>query len=371
MKKIVCCLLLLAGFLVACHSLEEESPSPASRIADPASTGTPFGQFQQGIRPRRLQPGELVIAAETDDIPAIMAQDNFFTTTDTKEWLDDEYVIGLALEDQARAYPIRLLSNHELVNDSIGERQVLVSWCPLCFTAVVFDRMVEGRELTFGVSGMLFHDNLVMYDHQTNTLWSQLLGQSLRGAYRQKFLNVIPSILTTWGEWKELYPETLILSAELLGQYQDEVVDPYSSYYLSGAAGLGGSVTHSVELPAKILVIGVRVSGQQRAYPLPSLSDMTLVEDELGGVPLLLIFDATLQAVYLYRRDIDGRTFSFEIGDLPHTLRDKFTQSTWDWRSGLAISGELVDSQLTRYQGTLTFWFAWAGIFPETEVMLE
>jgi hypothetical protein len=116
---------------------------------------------------RRLQPGELLLAADTDAIPAIMAQESFFADAASTEWLEEEYVIGLALNGEARAYPIRLLSSHELVNDTVGGQPVLISWCPLCFSAVVFERMVEGRELTFGVSGMLYRDNLVMYDHQT------------------------------------------------------------------------------------------------------------------------------------------------------------------------------------------------------------
>ncbi len=180
MKNILICILVLAGLLAACRQQEIVINPVEMRTVEQSQT--PTDMLQRPSRPRRLEAGELVIAADTDDIPAIMAKDSFFTNANTNEWLDDEYVIGVALDQQARAYPIRLMSNHELVNDSIGDHRVLISWCPLCFTAIAFDRVVDGRELTFGVSGMLFHDNLVMYDYQTNTLWSQLLGQSLRGA---------------------------------------------------------------------------------------------------------------------------------------------------------------------------------------------
>ncbi|MCI0575771.1 MAG: DUF3179 domain-containing protein [Chloroflexi bacterium] len=317
---------------------------------------------------RRLQPGELVIAADRDAIPAIMAQERFFAAATSTEWLDGEYVIGLALNGEARAYPIRLLSSHELVNDTVGGEAVLISWCPLCFSAIVFERTVAGRELTFGVSGMLYHDNLVMVDHQTNTLWSQLLGQSLRGALRQQRLTVVPSILTTWGEWKQLYPETLVLSAERLGQYEGELTDPYAGYYTSGAAGLAGDVAHPADVPAKALVVGVQVGAHLRAYPLPVLREAGLVEDELGGVPLLLVYDAALQVVYVYRREVGEMGLSFAAPEQHHTLRDQQTGSTWDWRTGQATSGELAGTRLTPYPATLAFWFAWAGIFPETQV---
>jgi hypothetical protein len=362
---------VLVGIAAACRQPQGEPSLTATATAAPTaelSLATSPTVATQAAPLRRLQPGELVIAANTDDIPAIMSQDSFFASAESREWLDDEYVIGLALEDQARAYPIRLLSSHELVNDTVDGRAVLISWCPLCFSAIVFDRIVDGRELTFGVSGMLYRDNLVMYDHQTNTLWSQLLGQSLRGALRRQRLTVIPSILTTWAEWKQLHPETLVLSAELLGQYESEVIDPYAGYYTSGAAGLAGEVKHPADIPAKALVVGVQTEGKLRAYPMALMSEVGLIEDELGGVPLLLVFDTPQQVVYVYRRDVAGRTLSFVGTNQPHTLQDELTGSTWDWRTGQATGGEMAGSQLTSYRATLTFWFAWAGIFPETGV---
>ena len=362
--------LLLLGMLAACRTTAQPDPTP---VLSPTAGSTIQPETVTPTPPptppiRRLQPGELLIAADTDAIPAIMAEESFFADATSTEWLDEEYVIGLALNGESRAYPIRLLSSHELVNDTVGGQAVLITWCPLCFSAVVFERTIDGRELTFGVSGMLYRDNLVMYDHQTNTLWSQLLGQSLRGALQRQRLAVIPSILTTWAEWKTLYPETLVLSAELLGLYEDGLTDPYAGYYSSGAAGLGGEVAHPADVPAKTLVVGVQVGQELQAYPLPALGEAGLVEDELGDVPLLLVYDADLQVVYVYRRDVDGGVLSFTAAGQPHTLQDQQTGSTWDWRTGQATAGESAGATLTPYQATLTFWFAWAGIFPETQV---
>lgn len=372
MSKQVWWLLLLWAALVACRNPERNLLPLATLPAPTAQPVTPtvVAVATLPVSPiRRLQAGELVIAADTDDIPAIMAQESFFAAATTStEWLEDEYVIGLALNGEARAYPIRLLSSHELVNDTVGGEPVLISWCPLCFSAIVFERTINGQVLTFGVSGILYRDNLVMYDHQTNTLWSQLLGQSLRGALRQQRLTVIPSLITTWAEWKQLHPETWVLSAELLGQYEGELIDPYAGYYTSGSAGLAGDVDHPADVAAKSLVVGVQVGRQFRAYPLSTLSEEGLVEDELGGVPLVLVYDDELQAVYVYHRAIAGEGVSFAAANSPHTLQDSLTGSTWDWRTGQATAGPLTGTNLTPYPATLTFWFAWAGIFPETEV---
>jgi hypothetical protein len=363
------CLLLAAILLAACRQPESDRPSPSATATEPTGRlNTAAETPPPGAPIRRLQPSELVIAADTDAIPAIVAQDGYFSAADTTEWLAEEYVIGLALNGQARAYPIRLLSSHELVNDTVGGEPVLISWCPLCFSAVVFERTVDGRELTFGVSGMLYRDNLVMYDHQTNTLWSQLLGQSLRGAMRRQRLTVVPSLLTTWGEWKRLYPETQVLSAERLGQYDGEVIDPYTGYYTSGAAGLAGEVNHPAGVPAKALVVGLQAEGDWRAYRLADLQDVGLVEDELAGVSLLLVYDVPLQVVFVFRREVGDSVLSFAATDRPHTLLDQATGSSWDWRTGQAVAGNMAGTMLTPYQATLTYWFAWANMFPETEV---
>jgi hypothetical protein len=161
---------------------------------------------QEGIptstpRPYRLLPGELILAADDGDIPAIFADDTLFVNVEhgNLEWLADETVIGVTLNDESHAYPIRLLSLHEIVNDEISGHPIAVTWCPLCYSAIVFSRVVDEQILTFGVSGYLLKNNLVMFDVQSNTLWSQLYAQGLRGAYSRQRLELIPSTFTTWG----------------------------------------------------------------------------------------------------------------------------------------------------------------------------
>ena len=318
----------------------------------------------------RLQPGEMILAAEEDNIPAILADDTLFVDAGrgSSEWQSDDLVIGVAVEGDARAYPVRLLSSHEIVNDVVGGRPIVITWCPLCFSALVFDRVVDDRTLTFGVSGYLFRNNLVMYDHQTNTYWSQLLAQGIRGALNGEKLTLVPTVLTEWASWKVEHPETTVLSAQQLGKQADKVVDPYAGYYASGIAGLTGSLADD-RLPAKELVIGLVIGDEARAYPLPALKETVIVNDQLASVPLLLLYDADLQTVYVYHRKVGNQILIFEADDEAGSLRDVNTGSLWDVRSGVAVDGAYRGNRLHRLSAPLVYWFAWSGIYPQTEVL--
>ncbi len=377
-------LFFLITILAACNDQGqagniESTVVPTAVITSPTSEPTPEIEEQPTTvplpttRPRRLSAGELQLAADIDDIPAIFAEDDIFVDAEvgSQEWVDEELVIGVVINDDARAYPIRLLSNHEIVNDTIGGDPVVITWCPLCFTAIVFDRIIEEQELTFGVSGYLYFNNLVMYDHRTNTLWSQVAGEAIRGAHRGEQLEVRPSLMTSWGEWKTAYPDTQILSAVALGTNAEDVFDPYSGYYTTGSAGVTGWANPNELLPAKELVVGLIIGQEARAYPLALVREVGLIQDELGGIPLLLVYDPSLGSIVVYRRD----TIEPEIGPLNFSLtaaegqvQDAETGTHWDIRSGRALEGELIGSDLSRLSAPLVYWFAWSDIHTKTGV---
>ena len=143
-----------------------------------------------------------------DAIPAI---DNpvFVSADDAEDFMrDDEYVIGIATVSLAKAYPAQLLDTHEIVNDTIEGVPIAVTWCPLCFTGIVYRRDSFDIELTFGVSGRLWRENLVMYDRQTDSWWSQGYGKAIRGTFDGAELETYRSTMVTWSEWRTLYPDT-------------------------------------------------------------------------------------------------------------------------------------------------------------------
>ncbi len=335
--------------------------------SQPTAEPTP----NQDIQPPsyRLQPGDLILAADIDDIPAIFANDDLFVDAETgsQEWPAEELVIALEINGDARAYPIRLLSLHEIVNDVVGGKPVAVTWCPLCFSALVFDRVVD-RELTFGVSGYLFKENLVMYDHQTNTLWSQLLAQGIKGGLTGEHLALVPSVITAWGEWKEAHPTTRILSADRLGRMASEIIDPYAGYYTAGGAGLTADAAADTRLPSKALVVGVVFEKEAQAYPLQRVADERLINDRVGDIPVLLIFDEALEAVIVYRARVEGQELTFVLDEPAGFVRDEQTGSRWESRTGRALDGPLEGSALARLSAPLVFWFAWSDIHPATDV---
>ena len=310
------------------------------------------------------------MAALEDAIPAIFAEETYFVdaAAGDQEWKEAEPVIGLVIGGEARAYPVRLMSLHEVVNDRVGGKPVAVTWCPLCYSAVVYDRVVEGRELTFGVSGYLLHNNLVLYDHQSNTLWSQLLGQGIKGAYSGTRLSLIPSTLTTWEAWKEAYPKTRVLSARALNLYEGEIRDPYSGYYTSGVSGLSGSGNTDTRLKGKALVAGWAAGNQAVAFPLELLQERGLVQDERQEGKPVAVYDSGWQTVHIYSRELSGRTLTFRAGAEQGEMVDLETRSVWDIRTGTAVQGRLRGEQLERIEAPLVFWFAWSAHHPDTEV---
>ncbi len=281
----------------------------------------------------RLQPGELLLAATEEDIPSIKANNSNFVSSEKADLEDEDLVVGLFIGVEARAYPVRLLSLHEVVNDQVGDKMIAVTWCPLCYSAVVYNRFVDGQELSFRASGYLLHDNLVLIDHPTETLWSQLLGQGIKGALKGSVLEVIPSTITSWGIWRDTYPETRILSAKTLG-FDGILPDPYGGYFSSAAPGMGSDGEIDPRLPAKSLVIGVALGENIKAYPLDLIRDEKIILDKLGDRTITVVWDEDLHAGEVFWGDLSGK---LQKNADPHPT-----------------ALVLVPSQLV-------YWFAWAG----------
>ena len=219
-----------------------------------------------------------------DAIPAIV-EPSFMSARSIEEQMSlDERVIGLVINGDARAYPINVLSAHEIVNDVVGGEPVAVTWCPLCYTALVFSRRIEGleNELTFGVSGKLLHDTLIMYDSESGSLWSQLYGAAIDGEYAGRPLDYFPSTHTEWRVWRSEYPDTKVLSKGSNCQGIDcrtYSSDPYDSYYAAASEGLvNRQLPREAErVGPKARVFGIVLEDHARAYPLELLAKISVV----------------------------------------------------------------------------------------------
>ena len=231
----------------------------------------------------------------------------------------------------------------------------------------MYGREIEGKEHTFGVSGKLIMNALVMYDHQTRTLWSQFLGEGVKGPLAGTKLEIKPVTQTTWSLWRGLHPDTLVLDKK--GGYRR---DSYSGYYLAGTAGVLGESHADARLNRKELVVGVKVDGSTKAYPLRVLRDRPIVNDSLRRRGILVFFEEITETALIYGRMVDGTALTFGIeGDAlgaQTVLVDRETGTRWNAFTGRAIEGSLKGNTLPRLPSHLSFWFAWKDWNPNTEV---
>ena len=205
---------------------------------------------------------------------------------------------------------------------------------------------------------------LVMYDRETQSLWSQFLSKSVQGDLMGTKLETIPLTLTTWDKWKELHPDTIALLKSRSG------VDPYGSYYRSRSAGVIGESNKDDRLPTKELVLGLGFEGDPIAFPHSQLQAQQLVHSSHADGPTVIYFDPATETALAYGAVIDGQELSFELveDDGREWLRDEQTGTLWVPFTGQAVKGELAGNALERLHAINVFWFAWNDFYPETSI---
>ena len=296
-----------------------------------------------------------------DGIPSI---DNpvFASIRDSNFMSDSDTVIGLEINGQAKAYPLFILVWHEIVNDVVGGTPVSVTYCPLCYTNQVFERVIDGQEVEFGTSGKLYNSNLLMYDRFTESYWSQALGMAVTGELSGYQLNLIPFDVITWGDWKKIHPDTLVLTTDT-GHIRSYATDPYGSYYTEPRIMF--PVEHSDDrMNPKEIVIGFNQGDVYKAFKQNEIESNVLINDFVGDTPILLVslFSENSRA---FERAIDGKTLDFEYTD--GKILDSQTNSEWNY-DGVSISGKHQGKQLQRMPIEPGFWFSWVAFHPETLV---
>lgn len=240
-----------------------------------------------------------------DGIPAIL-KPKFILGSKDAFLQDGDLVIGIFEGKEAKAYPIKILNWHEIVNDEIGGIPIAVSWCPLTKSGIVFDRRIKGEVLTFGVSGLLYNSNLVMYDKNYSGVWPQLSLEAATGKFSGAKVNMLVSLLIPWKEWKSRYPYTMVLLADT-GFIRDYERDPYTDYHRSTNVMFPLTNTDN-RLPLKSKVIGIRLNGVSKAYPLEILNESRpILEDSLGGLRIKIHKGPENTA---YITDLDGHLLS-------------------------------------------------------------
>ncbi len=379
-------------------------PTPPSDATDaPAPTPTPSEDtvqpdpnFQEALKTARftilgwrtdfsrhtVPYDEILQAARFPRDGSISAIDNplFITPEDADLWLGKlEPVIALEINGDARAYPLQILTWHEVVNDVVGGVPVIVTFCPLCNSAIAFGRTVDGILYDFGVSGNLRNSDLIMYDRQTHSWWQQLTGEGIVGELAGKQLKFIPAALISWEDFKEANPEGSVLSRET-GFSKPYGSNPYAGYdRVDNPPFLFEGDLNGRLLP-KERVAALTIGDEAAAFPFSILKEEKVVNYTVNGQDLVVFFKSgTRSALDSSRIDesrdvgatgvfdphLDGRKLTLRAeGD---SIVDNETGSVWNIL-GRATDGPLAGSELTPIVHANHFWFAWGAFNPDTKV---
>ncbi|MCE7995540.1 MAG: DUF3179 domain-containing protein [Roseivirga sp.] len=309
----------------------ELSESEAKGTDDPletAETTSSKGPEKNGfdLSNATLPLAEIVSGGPKRDGIPTLSSPKFEAAADASWLKPEDAVIGVHMNGEARAYPVKILNWHEGVNDKIGDKPFIVSFCPLCGSGMVFSSQVTDQVLDFGISGLLYNSDLLLYDRQTESLWSQLEMKAISGKLVDTPLELLASYQMNWQDWKRKYPETTVLS-QSTGFSRDYNREPYQGYSKTDRL-LFAVKNRDSRLANKDEVVGVALNGQFKAYPIKKL------------------------------RELKQNNFSDKIGEI--TIQLEFLPES----NALIVTNEAKEL----IPSTRLFWFAWYAFHPDTEV---
>ena len=314
-----------------------------------------------------------------DGIPAIDTP-RFETVAAADRWLrPQEPVVLFQRNGDARAYPLQILTWHEIVNDTVGGVPATITFCPLCNTAITVDRRLDGKILDFGTTGKLRFSDLVMYDRQTESWWQQATGEAIVGDLTGKRLTFLSSQIISWETFRQAYPAGKVLSRNT-GHVRDYGRNPYVGYDNLDSSPFLYTGPKDSRLRPMERVVTVSIGREDVAYPFSALEKVRVVHDMVGGRPIVVFFErgtaSALDTSEIARgRDIgatgvfvpilDGRRLTIQPAAKGFT--DRETQSTWTIL-GQATAGPLRGKRLEPVVHGNYFWFSWAVFKPKTRI---
>ena len=314
-----------------------------------------------------------------DGIPPI-DEPKFVSPDSAAQWLDPrEPVVVVVLPSAARAYPIQILTWHEIVNDTLAGVPVSVTFCPLCNAAIVFDRRIDGKLLDFGTTGRLRNSDLIMYDRQTESWWQQFTGRAIIGDMLDTVLKRIPASIIAFEDFRKAYPNATVLSRDT-GHNRSYGNNPYAGYDSIDRHPFLFAGKLDGRLPAMERVLNISLGDNNRLYPFQTLDKTPVINDEVNQIPVVVfskmgtlsalddtrIKDSrTIASATAWNRKLGDRVLNFELRK--GAIIDRETQSQWNLL-GSAVSGTLAGQQLKSVPSGVHFAFAWLAFNPDSSI---
>lgn len=309
--SIVCRMQTSLLFIIVLNSVNTPVFAASKNGFDLSNASIPLEKILHGGPPR-------------DGIPAI---DNpqFVNAGEAGFIQADDRILGVARNGIAKAYPIAILNWHEIVNDQFGDEAIAVTFCPLCGTGMAFKADIQGQSRDFGVSGLLYNSDVLLYDRASDSLWSQIAREAVSGPMLGTALEMVATAHTSWADWLARYPDTLVLSNKT-GYLRNYSRNPYAGYETSEATIFPVTFNKSGFHP-KELVIGLELADSVKAYPFVELAKSTgTIDDQVAG------------------------------------------QNITVWHDAAHRSGRVLDAGGMEIPTVISFWFAWSAFYPETEI---
>jgi len=351
----------------------------------PAGPSALDNRFDDTFPDPLIDPSDVVSGGPPPDgIPPI-DDPQFISVSAADAWLNDvEPVLVVDVDGDVRAYPIQIMMWHEIVNDTVGGVPLAVTYCPLCNSALSFERVVRGVETTFGTSGNLFNANLVMYDRATESLWNQLDGRAVIGVLTGDVLKQVPSSTMSWGTFKDSRPDAKVLDRDRTGVSRAYGTNPYTG--LDDPNGQPFRFNGEIDVRAKAMqrIVAIESEGAAIAWTLDAISSdesALATAAEFNGEPLTILWQAgessaldssditagrDVGTVGVFSAVVDGEVLTFQAdGD---SFIDDQTSSVWNI-FGEAETGPLAGTTLDPVTFVRTFWFSWAAFRPDTELI--
>lgn len=344
-------ILMAAALIVGC-----ENESASTGTVDTSGDGwlLPQGAIYSG------GPGK-------DGIPAL--SDPQFQSASSANYADDDLVIGVKFGEDVRAYPHIILDWHEIINDKVNGRAISITYCPLTGSGIGWNRRLTAGKTTFGVSGLLYNNNLIPYDRATESHWSQMKLQGVEGQLAGKKADLYRVVETEWGTWKENFPSTKVMTTNT--GYDR----PYGNYpyggYKENHQSIYFPVTHSdSRMKAKVRVLGLLTAGKAVAFRIADFPPtLTVLNETYNGSPYVIIGNSRENFAVAYKRLAeDGTVLHFQPEYDQGSIVMKDSSGTKWNLLGRAVSGPLAGEELPVTRSYIAYWFAWAAFNPDTRI---